>query len=46
MVSAGTIDQAKYDALPTVSGEPVVPTNEQTTEMAAYLADNWAKAVG
>jgi len=45
MVSAGTIDQEKYDALPTVSGDPVVPTNEQTTKMAAYLADNWAKAV-
>jgi putative spermidine/putrescine transport system substrate-binding protein len=46
MVAAGTIDQAKYDALPAVSGTPVIPTNEQTTKMAAYLADNWAKAVG
>jgi putative spermidine/putrescine transport system substrate-binding protein len=46
MVAAGTIDQAKYDALPTVSGTPVIPTNEQTEKMAAYLADNWAKAVG
>ena len=25
---------------------PVIPTNEQTEKMAAYLADNWAKAVG
>src|SRR3954447_10822888 len=46
MVAAGTIDQSKYDALPAVSGDPVVPTNEQTETMAAYLADNWAKAVG
>jgi len=46
MVSAGTIDKTKYDALPTVSGTPVIPTNEQTEKMAAYLADNWAKAVG
>jgi putative spermidine/putrescine transport system substrate-binding protein len=46
MVAAGTIDQGKYDALPTVTGTPVIPTNEQTTKMAAYLADNWAKAVG
>ena len=46
MVKAGTIDQAKYDALPPVSGTPIIPTNEQTTKMAAYLADHWAKAVG
>jgi putative spermidine/putrescine transport system substrate-binding protein len=46
MVAAGTIDQSKYDALPTVTGTPVIPTNEQTEKMAAYLADNWAKAVG
>jgi putative spermidine/putrescine transport system substrate-binding protein len=46
MVAAGTIDQTKYDALPTVSGTPVIPTNDQTEKMAAYLADNWAKAVG
>jgi putative spermidine/putrescine transport system substrate-binding protein len=46
MVGAGTIDQKLYDALPPVEGEPVIPTNEQTETMAAYLADNWAKAVG
>jgi putative spermidine/putrescine transport system substrate-binding protein len=46
MVKAGTIDQAKYDALPPVTGKPITPTNEQTTKMAAYLADHWAKAVG
>jgi putative spermidine/putrescine transport system substrate-binding protein len=46
MVAAGTIDKALYDALPQVAGTPVIPTNEQTTQMAAYLADNWAKAIG
>jgi putative spermidine/putrescine transport system substrate-binding protein len=46
MVQAGTIDKAKYDALPEVSGTPVIPTNAQTEKMAAYLSDNWAKAVG
>ena len=46
MVEAGTIDKAKYDALPAVNGTPVIPTNDQTEKMAAYLADNWAKAVG
>ncbi len=46
MVEAGTIDQAKYDALPAVNGSPVIPTNDQTEKMAAYLAGNWAKAIG
>jgi putative spermidine/putrescine transport system substrate-binding protein len=46
MVDAGTIDQEKYDALPEVTGTPVIPTNEQTEKMAAYLADHWAEAVG
>ncbi len=46
MAEAGTIDTELYDALPAVEGEPIIPTNEQTEAMAAYLADNWAKAVG
>jgi len=46
MVKAGTIDQAKYDALPKIAGTIVNPTNEQTTKGAAYLGKNWAKAVG
>ncbi|WP_372729806.1 ABC transporter substrate-binding protein [Nocardioides sp.] len=45
MVEAGTIDSELYDALPAVEGDPIVPTNAQTEKMAAYLADNWAKAV-
>ncbi|WP_240641394.1 ABC transporter substrate-binding protein [Nocardioides ferulae] len=46
MAEAGTIDAELYDALPEVSGEPVIPTNEQTEQMAAYLSENWAKAIG
>ena len=46
MAEAGTIDQELYDALPQVAGTPVIPTNEQTEKMAAYLADHWAEAVG
>jgi len=45
MVKAGTIDKAKYDALPKVTGTPVIPTTEQTTKMSDYLAKNWAAAV-
>ncbi len=43
MAEAGTIDQALWDALPEVGGEPVIPTNEQTEKAAAYLAENWSK---
>jgi putative spermidine/putrescine transport system substrate-binding protein len=46
MAEAGTINEDAYAALPEVSGDPVIPTNEQTESMAAYLADNWAKAIG
>src|SRR3954467_9981257 len=46
MSTAGTLDKAKYAPLPTVSGTPIIPTNAQTEQMAAYLADNWGKAVG
>ncbi|GEP38031.1 ABC transporter substrate-binding protein [Nocardioides psychrotolerans] len=45
MAEAGTLDQELYDALPEVAGEPIIPSNEQTEAMAAYLADNWAKAI-
>jgi putative spermidine/putrescine transport system substrate-binding protein len=46
MVKAGTIDKAKYDALPQVEGTPVVLTNEQSKKAATVLGDTWAKAVG
>ena len=46
MVKAGTIDKAAYSALPPVKGTVVTPTVAQTEKAAAYLGDNWAKAVG
>jgi putative spermidine/putrescine transport system substrate-binding protein len=46
MAEEGTIDQELYDALPEVSGDPVIPTNEQTEKAAQYLNENWAQAVG
>jgi putative spermidine/putrescine transport system substrate-binding protein len=46
MAEEGTIDQELYDALPEVTGEPVIPTNEQTEKAAQYLNENWAQAVG
>lgn len=46
MVTAGTIDQKAYAALPPVTGTPVFLTKEQTDKASAYLAANWAKAIG
>jgi len=46
MAEAGTIDQALWDALPEVTGTPVIPTTDQTTKAGEYLADNWSKAIG
>ncbi len=46
MADEGTIDQELYDALPEVSGDPVIPSNEQTEKAAEYLNENWAKAIG
>jgi putative spermidine/putrescine transport system substrate-binding protein len=46
MLAAGTIDKAAYAALPKVVGTPVFLTSEQNSKASAYLAANWAKAVG
>jgi len=46
MVEAGTIDSEAYEALPPVSGETVIVTDEQTATAAEYLSNNWAKATG
>ncbi|MFN8192468.1 MAG: ABC transporter substrate-binding protein [Nocardioidaceae bacterium] len=45
MSEAGTIDKTLWDALPPVTGTPVIPTNDQTTAAADYLAKNWADAI-
>ncbi len=45
MAEAGTIDAELWGALPEVSGEPVIPTNEQTEKAAGYLGENWSKVI-
>ena len=45
MVEAGTIDEEAWSALPTVEGEPVVLTPEQSDAGAQALASTWAQAV-
>jgi putative spermidine/putrescine transport system substrate-binding protein len=46
MQKAGTIDKAAWDALPAVSGEPVIVTEAQNKKATEYLANNWARAIG
>jgi putative spermidine/putrescine transport system substrate-binding protein len=46
MVKAGTIDKKTYDALPKVEGEPVIVSEDASSKATAYLAKNWAKAIG
>ncbi|CAM3552235.1 ABC transporter substrate-binding protein [Nocardioides zeicaulis] len=45
MAEDGTIDADLWDALPEVSGDPVIPTDAQTTKAGEYLAANWSKAI-
>ena len=46
MTTAGTVDAAASAALPKVDGTPAFLTPEQATKAKAYLAANWAKAIG
>ncbi|MRJ77518.1 ABC transporter substrate-binding protein [Aeromicrobium sp. SMF47] len=46
MKADGTLDEALYDKLPAVQGDPVLPTEEQTKTAAAYLSKNWSKVAG
>ncbi|MFV0459002.1 MAG: ABC transporter substrate-binding protein [Actinomycetales bacterium] len=46
MTTAGTIDEALANALPQVTGDPVIPTEDQNTKAKEYLATSWANAVG
>lgn len=46
MKAAGTLDTAAAEALPPVEGSPVVPTQADADAGKAYLAENWANAVG
>ncbi|GIM62773.1 ABC transporter substrate-binding protein [uncultured Nocardioides sp.] len=45
MAEAGTIDAELWDALPEVTGDPVIPTDDQTVTAGEYLAENWSKAI-
>jgi putative spermidine/putrescine transport system substrate-binding protein len=45
MAAAGTIDEDLWGALPEVTGDPVIPTDEQTVKAGEYLAANWSKAI-
>jgi len=46
MKATGTLDTAAADALPPVEGTPIVPTQADAESGKAYLAANWANAVG
>lgn len=46
MQQAGTLDQAAWDALPPVEGEPVIVSEEQNKKATEYLSANWARAIG
>ena len=45
MAEAGTIDEKLWGALPEVTGDPVIPTDDQTVKAGEYLAANWSKAI-
>ena len=46
MTTAGTLNQTFAAALPPVSGTPEFLSPSQATAAAAYLANNWAAAIG
>jgi putative spermidine/putrescine transport system substrate-binding protein len=46
MVSEGTIDEAAFNALPPVTGTPVVATVAQTEAANTVLVERWAAEVG
>jgi putative spermidine/putrescine transport system substrate-binding protein len=46
MKIAGTLDAAAAEKLPAVEGTPVNPTQADAESGKAYLAENWANAVG
>jgi putative spermidine/putrescine transport system substrate-binding protein len=46
MTTAGTIDKDALAALPPVNGTPVFMTDAQAAAASAYIAANWAQAIG
>jgi putative spermidine/putrescine transport system substrate-binding protein len=45
MEKAGTVDKNLLNALPSVQGTPVIPTDEQSKKNADYLGSNWSKVI-
>lgn len=46
MISAGTMDKAAFEKLPAIDGPTIILTEDQNKAASAYLAENWAKAIG
>ena len=46
MTDAGTVDTAAIDAIGTIDGELVTPTEEQSAAAATLLSEKWAAAIG
>ena len=46
MMTAGSADKTLAAALPTVSGTPTLPSQDDVTTATDYLTKNWAAAVG
>ncbi len=45
MQKAGTLNKTAYDALPKVSGTPVIVSTEQAKKAASVLSSEWSKAI-
>jgi putative spermidine/putrescine transport system substrate-binding protein len=46
MMADGTLDKTVAAQLPVIDGPVTVPSPQQTDKATAYLADNWAAAIG
>jgi putative spermidine/putrescine transport system substrate-binding protein len=46
MTKAGTVDKTAVQALPQVTGTPVILTQAQSDKAASFLKNNWAKSIG
>jgi putative spermidine/putrescine transport system substrate-binding protein len=46
MMADGSLDKAVAASIPVIDGPVTVPSPEQTDKATAYLADNWAEAIG
>jgi putative spermidine/putrescine transport system substrate-binding protein len=46
MMADGSLDKAVAASIPVIDGPATVPSPDQTDKATAYLADNWAEAIG